>query len=203
MCSPRRSAHQSGQHSTRFAARSKRGFDDGGRNKAISTACWTQPRTSEATGPPTSSTGRSAISAIWPRPSTSKKIGGIVDNVSKFAQTLDDNQGNVDRTLKNASELAAKLNNSADRLDGLMVSPRASSARRKPRGRSARSATRRVRFASSPTISTSARRNCRRRAHPFHAVRAFANMKRSPSMRDGRSAISITPYARSSAIRTS
>ncbi|WP_158813398.1 MCE family protein [Methylocapsa sp. S129] len=52
----------------------------------------------------------------------SQKIGAIVDNVGKFTQTLDDNRGNVDRTLKDASEIAAKLDNSADRLDGLMAS---------------------------------------------------------------------------------
>jgi phospholipid/cholesterol/gamma-HCH transport system substrate-binding protein len=52
----------------------------------------------------------------------SKKIGGIVDNVARFAQTIDDNRGNVDRTLKDTSELAAKLDNSADKLDGLMAS---------------------------------------------------------------------------------
>jgi phospholipid/cholesterol/gamma-HCH transport system substrate-binding protein len=52
----------------------------------------------------------------------SKKIGGIVDNVGKFTQTLDNNSGNVDRALKDVSELAAKLDNSADRLDGLMAS---------------------------------------------------------------------------------
>jgi phospholipid/cholesterol/gamma-HCH transport system substrate-binding protein len=52
----------------------------------------------------------------------SKKIGTIVDNVGKFTQTLDDNRGNVDKTLKDVSELAAKLDHSADRLDGLMVS---------------------------------------------------------------------------------
>jgi phospholipid/cholesterol/gamma-HCH transport system substrate-binding protein len=51
-----------------------------------------------------------------------KKIGGVVDNVARFTQTLDDNRGNVDRTLKDVSELAAKLDNSADRLDGLMAS---------------------------------------------------------------------------------
>jgi phospholipid/cholesterol/gamma-HCH transport system substrate-binding protein len=51
-----------------------------------------------------------------------KKIGSVVDNVDKFAQALGDNKGNVDRTLKNASELSAKLNNSADKLDALMTS---------------------------------------------------------------------------------
>ncbi len=51
-----------------------------------------------------------------------KKIAGVVDNVSKFAQSLGENRGNVDRMLKDASELAAKLNNSADRLDALMAS---------------------------------------------------------------------------------
>ncbi len=51
-----------------------------------------------------------------------KKIAGVVDDVSKFARSLGDNRGNVDRALKDAAELAAKLNNSADRLDALMVS---------------------------------------------------------------------------------
>ena len=51
-----------------------------------------------------------------------KKINAIIDNVEKFTQTLADNRGNVDRTLKDASELAAKLDNSADQLDGLIRS---------------------------------------------------------------------------------
>jgi phospholipid/cholesterol/gamma-HCH transport system substrate-binding protein len=52
----------------------------------------------------------------------SVKINGAVDNLSVFTKSLRDNTGNVDRTLKDTSELAAKLNNSADRLDGLMAS---------------------------------------------------------------------------------
>jgi phospholipid/cholesterol/gamma-HCH transport system substrate-binding protein len=51
-----------------------------------------------------------------------KKIGNVVDNVDKFAQALGDNKGNVDRMLKDASELTAKLDNSADQLDGLIRS---------------------------------------------------------------------------------
>ena len=51
-----------------------------------------------------------------------RKIGDVVDNVQKFAQALGDNKGNVDRLLKDASELAAKLDNSADQLDGLIRS---------------------------------------------------------------------------------
>jgi phospholipid/cholesterol/gamma-HCH transport system substrate-binding protein len=51
-----------------------------------------------------------------------KKVAGAVDNLQQFSQTLGDNRGNVDRTFKNVSELSAKLNNSADRLDGLMAS---------------------------------------------------------------------------------
>jgi phospholipid/cholesterol/gamma-HCH transport system substrate-binding protein len=51
-----------------------------------------------------------------------KKIGAVVDNVEKFTQALADNKGNVDRLLKDASELAAKLDNSADQLDGLIRS---------------------------------------------------------------------------------
>src|SRR5579863_932831 len=50
------------------------------------------------------------------------KIAGVVDDVSSFADTLKENRGNVDRTLKNASELAAKLNSSADQVDGLLRS---------------------------------------------------------------------------------
>ena len=50
------------------------------------------------------------------------KINGVIDNVSTFTATLRDNKGNVDRTLKDASELTAKLNNSADKLDGVMTS---------------------------------------------------------------------------------
>jgi phospholipid/cholesterol/gamma-HCH transport system substrate-binding protein len=50
------------------------------------------------------------------------KIAGAVDNVSEFTQSLRDNKGNVDRMLKDASELAAKLNNSADKVDALMQS---------------------------------------------------------------------------------
>jgi phospholipid/cholesterol/gamma-HCH transport system substrate-binding protein len=55
----------------------------------------------------------------------SQKIGAIVDNVGKFTQTLDDNRGNVDRALKDVSELAAKLDGSADKLDGLISSVQA------------------------------------------------------------------------------
>jgi phospholipid/cholesterol/gamma-HCH transport system substrate-binding protein len=50
------------------------------------------------------------------------KIANAVDNVSSFTDTLKHNQGNVDRMLKDASELAAKLDNSADQIDGLMRS---------------------------------------------------------------------------------
>ena len=52
----------------------------------------------------------------------SAKISGAVDNVAAFSQSLRDNKGNIDRTLKDAAELAAKLNNSADKLDTLMAS---------------------------------------------------------------------------------
>ncbi len=50
------------------------------------------------------------------------KVAGIVDDVSSFADALKANRGNVDRMLKDASELAAKLNGSADQIDGLMHS---------------------------------------------------------------------------------
>jgi phospholipid/cholesterol/gamma-HCH transport system substrate-binding protein len=52
----------------------------------------------------------------------SKKISGIVDDLAGFTHTVASNRGNVDRALKDVSELAAKLDNSADKLDGLMTS---------------------------------------------------------------------------------
>jgi phospholipid/cholesterol/gamma-HCH transport system substrate-binding protein len=51
-----------------------------------------------------------------------KKIASVVDNAQQFSQTLSDNKANVDGAIKHASELAAKLDNSADKLDALMTS---------------------------------------------------------------------------------
>ena len=51
-----------------------------------------------------------------------QKISGIVDSVSDVATTVRNNRGNIDNTLKNASELAAKLDESADKVDGLLTS---------------------------------------------------------------------------------
>ena len=50
------------------------------------------------------------------------KIAGTVNSVQDFAATLSANRGNVDRTLKDVAELSAKLNESADKIDGLMTS---------------------------------------------------------------------------------
>jgi|SRR5271166_25325 len=51
----------------------------------------------------------------------SKKIGGIVDSVGDVATTIRDNRGNIDETLKNASQMMAKLNASADKVDGVLT----------------------------------------------------------------------------------
>ncbi len=51
-----------------------------------------------------------------------KKVANFVDGADALGQTLRDNKGNIDRMLKNASELSAKLNESADKIDSLMVS---------------------------------------------------------------------------------
>ena len=48
------------------------------------------------------------------------KIAGIVDSVSDVATTVRENRGNIDQTIKNAAEMIAKLNNSADKVDGLI-----------------------------------------------------------------------------------
>jgi phospholipid/cholesterol/gamma-HCH transport system substrate-binding protein len=50
------------------------------------------------------------------------KIAGIVDAASDVAETVRQNRGNIDLTLKNFAELGAKLNESADKLDGLIAS---------------------------------------------------------------------------------
>jgi phospholipid/cholesterol/gamma-HCH transport system substrate-binding protein len=50
------------------------------------------------------------------------KVSGIVDSISDVATTVRENRGNIDATIKNATELTAKLNESADKVDGLMTS---------------------------------------------------------------------------------
>ena len=52
----------------------------------------------------------------------SHKIAGIVNSASDVAQTVRQNRGNVDQTLKNFAELSAKLNESADKVDGVLTS---------------------------------------------------------------------------------
>jgi phospholipid/cholesterol/gamma-HCH transport system substrate-binding protein len=51
-----------------------------------------------------------------------QKIAGVVDAASDVAETVRQNRGNIDLTLKNFGELSAKLNESADKIDGLIAS---------------------------------------------------------------------------------
>ena len=51
-----------------------------------------------------------------------RKVASFLDGADSLGQTLRDNKGEIDRMLKNASELAAKLNQSADKIDPLMTS---------------------------------------------------------------------------------
>jgi phospholipid/cholesterol/gamma-HCH transport system substrate-binding protein len=51
-----------------------------------------------------------------------EKVATFVDGAASLGETVRDNKGNIDRMLKNASELAAKLNESADKIDSLMAS---------------------------------------------------------------------------------
>ena len=60
---------------------------------------------------------QSVLKAIDPH-----KVAGIVDSISDVATTVRENRGNIDATIKNATELTAKLNESADKLDGLITS---------------------------------------------------------------------------------
>lgn len=51
-----------------------------------------------------------------------RKIANFVDGADALGQVVRDNKGNIDRTLKNVAEISAKLNQSADKIDGLMTS---------------------------------------------------------------------------------
>ncbi len=51
-----------------------------------------------------------------------KKVGVLMDGAAAVGQTLTDNRANLDRTLKDAAATAAKLNASADKVQGLMTS---------------------------------------------------------------------------------
>ena len=51
----------------------------------------------------------------------SQKIAGIVNSASDVVQTVRQNRGNIDSTLKNFSEMSAKLNDSADKVDGVLT----------------------------------------------------------------------------------
>jgi phospholipid/cholesterol/gamma-HCH transport system substrate-binding protein len=50
-----------------------------------------------------------------------KKIANVMEGASGIGDVLKENKGNVDRAIKNAAELAAKLNAAADKIDGLMT----------------------------------------------------------------------------------
>ncbi len=52
----------------------------------------------------------------------SKKIASIVNSVNDVAQTVRQNRDNIDSTLKNFSDMSAKLNESADKVDGVLTS---------------------------------------------------------------------------------
>ena len=52
----------------------------------------------------------------------SQKIAGIVNSASEVVETVHQNRGNIDATLKNFSEMSAKLNESADKVDGVLTS---------------------------------------------------------------------------------
>jgi phospholipid/cholesterol/gamma-HCH transport system substrate-binding protein len=48
------------------------------------------------------------------------KVGRIVDNTDRFASAVGNASGDVQAALKNANQLTAKLNHSADRIDGVL-----------------------------------------------------------------------------------
>jgi phospholipid/cholesterol/gamma-HCH transport system substrate-binding protein len=52
----------------------------------------------------------------------SQKIASIVDQINEVVATVRQNRENVNVTLKNFAELSGKLNNSADKVDGVLTS---------------------------------------------------------------------------------
>jgi phospholipid/cholesterol/gamma-HCH transport system substrate-binding protein len=52
----------------------------------------------------------------------SQKIASIVNSVNDVVGTVHQNRSNIDSTLKNFSEMSAKLNESADKVDGVLTS---------------------------------------------------------------------------------
>ena len=52
----------------------------------------------------------------------SKKVANFIDGANSLGLTLQQHQGDIDAAVKNATELSAKLNHSADKIDGLMTS---------------------------------------------------------------------------------
>jgi phospholipid/cholesterol/gamma-HCH transport system substrate-binding protein len=50
------------------------------------------------------------------------KVANFVDGANTLGTTLKQNQAQIDATVKNAADLTAKLNHSADKIDGLMTS---------------------------------------------------------------------------------
>jgi phospholipid/cholesterol/gamma-HCH transport system substrate-binding protein len=52
----------------------------------------------------------------------SQKIASIVDQVNEVVATVRQNKPNIDSTLKNFAELSGKLDNSADKVDGVLSS---------------------------------------------------------------------------------
>src|SRR5271154_1215326 len=50
------------------------------------------------------------------------KVGGMIDQINDVVATVRENRGNIDLTFKNFGELSGKLNNSADKVDGVLTS---------------------------------------------------------------------------------
>ena len=51
-----------------------------------------------------------------------EKVATFIDGAAALGEAVRQNKGNIDRMLKNASELSVKLNESADKLNSLMTS---------------------------------------------------------------------------------
>ena len=108
-----------------------------------------------------------------------KKVAGVVDSVSEVATTISQNRGNIDQTIKNATEMTAKLNESGrqgrwasgERAD-FLGSP-GTQGRRDRLGDAAQSVKKLA-----DDVDGGSRRS--RSASTGSAIQACANMRRSP-----------------------
>ena len=130
----------------------------------------------------------------------SQKIASIVNSANDVVQTVRQNRDNIDSTLKNFSDMSAKLNKSADKVDGVLTSAQSFLGSPGTKGAVDRIGEAAQIDRNSPTTSIRGSR-ISPAASANSRIRACASMRRSPS-RGGASSRTLTAWcARSETIQ--